>query len=37
MLDFITDFIAGVIELLASPWTDKINKRWKNRKKNRQK
>jgi len=33
MLDFIADFIAGVIELLVSPWTDKMNKKWKNRKK----
>ena len=35
MLDFIADFIAGIIELLTRPWIDKMNKKWKNRKKNR--
>lgn len=32
MIDFIAEFIAGLIELLATPWVDKMNKKWKRRK-----
>ena len=35
MFDFIADFIAGIIEVLAKPWTNKMNKKWKKRKKDR--
>ena len=23
------DFVAGIIELLVGPWTDKMSKKWK--------
>lgn len=29
MFDFIADFIAGMIELLAEPWVEKMNKKQK--------
>ena len=35
MLDFVADFIAGIIELFTRPWIDKMNKKWKNRKKHK--
>lgn len=31
MVDFIADFIAGIIELITKPWVDKMNKKWRNR------
>ena len=33
MVDFIADFIAGIIELITKPGVDKMNKKWKSRKK----
>ena len=33
MIDFIAEFIASLIEWLATPWVDKMNKKWKRRKK----
>ena len=32
MFDFIADFIAGITEFFARPWTEKMNKKWKKRK-----
>lgn len=32
MIDFIAEFIASLIEWLATPWVDKMNKKWKRRK-----
>lgn len=32
MIDFIAEFVAGIIELLIEPWIDKMNKKWKRRK-----
>ena len=33
MVDFIADFIAGIIELITKPWVDKMNKKRRTRKK----
>lgn len=33
MADFIAEFIGGIIELITAPWIDKMNKKWKSRKK----
>ena len=33
MVDFVADFIAGIIEVITKPWVDKMNKKWKTRKK----
>ncbi len=35
MVDIVADFIAGVIELTTNPWVDKMNRKWKSRKRNR--
>lgn len=36
MLDFVVDFIADIIELATEPWIDKLIKKWKSRKRNKQ-
>lgn len=35
MSDFIADFIAGIMEFFTRPWIDKMNMKWKSRKKRR--
>ncbi len=35
MVDFVADFMADIVELIAKPWVDKMNKKWKSRKRNR--
>ena len=30
------DFIADIIESAAEPWSDKLSKKWKSRKRNKQ-
>lgn len=32
MLDFIADFICGILEMLTEPWIDKLAEKWKKRK-----
>lgn len=36
MLDFAADFIASIIELALEPWIDKLSKKRKSRKRNKQ-
>lgn len=33
VVDFVVDFIAGIIELIAELWIDRMNRKWKSRKK----
>lgn len=33
VVEFIADFIEGILELVTEPWVDKMNKKWKSRKK----